>query len=75
MNEEHLVIWAIYDHPKDYPDHYIARKWLVTKEGSKPTEVILADVNLESLRKCLPAGLYCLPRQENDDPVLIETWL
>ena len=70
-----LALWTIYDHPSDYPDHYVARKWLVEREGEKATDQYLMHTSLEGLRAQLPVGLYCLPRQELDDPVIVETWV
>lgn len=72
-----LVIWTIYDHPLDYPDHYVARKWLIGRKYDEPeaTDEILLDTDLEALRKKLPPWLYCMPKQEGDDSIVIECWL
>ncbi len=68
-----LVMWVVYDHPKDYPDHFVARKWLAGKTA-EATDEILLDTDLDSLRKQMPPWLYCMPRQPNDDPKIIEVW-
>lgn len=68
-----LPMWTIYDHPLDYPDYYVARKWLCGKEPEATDEVLL-DVDLDALRQKLPPFLYCMPRQEGDDPRIIEVW-
>jgi hypothetical protein len=70
-----LELWTIYDHPADYPNHYVARKWLAGRGGEEATSHVLMDTDLDLLRKKLPPWLYCMPRQELDDPVIIETWV
>lgn len=67
-----LTIWTVYDHPTDLPDHYVARCWAM----DQPTQYGIASDTLEALRRVLDsAGLVCLTRSENDDPVIVETWL
>jgi hypothetical protein len=66
-----IALWVIYDHPKDMPDCFVARKWLT----DRPTEVILKSDSLEVLRSSLPHGLHRLPRHINDDPSILEVWL
>ena len=68
-----LAMWTVYDHPADYPDHYVARKWLCGKE-LEATDEILLDADLDALRKRIPPFLYCMPRQEGDDPKIVEVW-
>jgi hypothetical protein len=71
-----LAMWTVYDHPSDYPDYYIARKWLVGSKRAEPeaTDEILLDADLDALRKRIPPWLYCMGRQEGDDPKIIEVW-
>lgn len=66
-----VTIWTIYDHPTDYPDKFVARKFILDKPTS---EVIIADT-LEELREMLPLGLSCFNRSVTDDPVIVETWM
>jgi hypothetical protein len=70
-----MLFFTIYDHPKDYPDHFVARGWLIEDGEAKPTNALLFAESLENLRKQLPVGLFCLTRHENDDPNIIETWI
>lgn len=76
LAESVLSIWTIYDHPKDFPGGYVARRWDVTPVGSKPTcEHIYSD-DLEQLRDEMATRmLTCIPRQDLDDPVILESWL
>jgi len=67
-----LVMWTIYDHPSDWPNFYVARKWI----GEEPMNVVLLDADLDRLRETLARkGLVKLMRNEGDDPVILETWL
>ena len=65
-----LEIWVVYDRPLDSPDLWVARKWIL----DQPTGITLAATTLEGLREMLPEGLFMMPRQEGDDPVIVETW-
>jgi hypothetical protein len=69
-----LEIWTVYDHPLDYPGYFVARKWFVGLT-LEPTDEILLDTDLNSLRKHMPPWLYCMPAQKDDDPKIIEVWL
>lgn len=67
-----LEIWTVYDHPKDYPHHFVARKFLY----DQPTSDVAVAPDLKTLRRHFQRwGLYCLPRQPGDDPKIVETWL
>lgn len=71
-----LHMWTVYDHPKDAPDYYVARLWLVDGTGSHATNQAVASPNLESLRRLLASmGHIPLDRSPGDDPVIIETWI
>lgn len=66
-----LESFAIYDHPRDYPDHFVVRRWV----GDVPTcDFAIADT-LDAARAEVPDGLYRIPCQIADDPVLVEVWL
>lgn len=66
-------MWTIYDHPKDWPDHFVVRRWygLIREEA-----VILCDTLVEAREYITEqGGSVPLQRDERDDPVIIETWL
>jgi hypothetical protein len=73
-----LFQWTVYVRPKDYPDKFVARRWVIAGGEScvfwPTTEVIVAET-LDQVRAALPRGLYCLPRFLNDDPAILEVWL
>jgi hypothetical protein len=69
-------MWTIYDHPKDYPTAFIARKWLIGQGMMMATTTLLASPQLEDLREAMRRmGLTCLTRMPDDDAAIIETWL
>jgi hypothetical protein len=72
-----LAMWTVYDHPTDYPDSFVARRFDVDGNGAKPSESIIIHSDLNKLRDmlCFELRLTCLARSEGDDPKIIETWL
>lgn len=75
--EDTLSIWVLYDHPSDYPDLFIARRFDVGPGGQviATTELLLA-ADVEWLRKEMrKKALVRIGRHQTDDPVIIESWL
>lgn len=71
-------MWTVYDHPADYPEHFVARCWLVIPGREEPqwTNMLLRHLELEPLRRELARmGLVALARNEGDEPQIVETWL
>lgn len=70
-----LPIWTIYKNPKDYPDAYVARKFL----NDKPTLEIIIAPDLAELRRAVQKKsdyeLVRISRAACDDSVIVETWL
>jgi hypothetical protein len=70
--ERDLVIWTIYDHPRDFPNTFVARKFA----GARATNDIMVAARLDDIRNMLERmGLVCLGRQPDDDPKIVEMWL
>ena len=74
MNEG-LRVWVIYGPTtSDHPGKWVVRLQIAA-EG-----VVLKDPHcslhdsLEEARDAVPAGLYRMGRQQEDDPVIEETW-
>jgi hypothetical protein len=70
-----LPMWTIYDHPRDMPEHWVARRWEVSGTGGVATPEVLTADTLEALRAQLPPDLCRMPRQPGDDPTIVEVWL
>jgi hypothetical protein len=67
-----LDMWTITDSPKDYPDLYVARRFVL----DRPTDYMFVAETLDDIRKPLvQAGFTCMSRSDGDDPVIVETWL
>lgn len=72
-----LSIWTVYDHPLDYRDKFVARRF----EADKPTRDVFAHESLEHVRAWVrkegaKRGVFPVrvPRSGSDDPVIIESW-
>lgn len=70
--------WVIYDHPLDFPEHFVVRCWIVGPGSIAHTgEAWLRD-SLEGAREVIagnfPDGV-CLARQPDDDPAIAEVWI
>lgn len=71
-----LVMWVVYDHPRDHPEQYVARQHIVGIAGDQPTDRVMFAATIESIRAALAnLGLVCVPRSPADDAVIVETWL
>ena len=76
LKGDELVMYTIYDHPRDYPDNYVVRAFILTSEGKQyaSEECKLAD-SLEEARKFVPPDKVLTKRYPHDDPVIVETWI
>lgn len=65
-------IYAIYNHPSDFPNSWVVREW--RRDKSYPEEALLFET-LREARQSLPTGLTLVSRDAQDDLVIFETWL
>jgi hypothetical protein len=75
---EGFPVWVIYDHPRDFPQHFVARKQVAMEGYVVASGVFLLATDLERLRERLltvQPGLVRLDRHPSDDPVIVETWI
>jgi hypothetical protein len=72
-----LAIWTVYDHPLDYPDKFVARRFDVDASGPRPSASVIVASDLETLRNILAFEMHltCLSRNEEDEPQIVESWL
>lgn len=70
-----LPMWTVYEMPADLPNEFVARKWLAVGGELQATSELVRGDSLDAVRDRLPAGLYRLPRNPEDDPRIVETWL
>lgn len=66
--------YVIYEKPADFPEHFVVRCWLISRQGPVPTDRVWKAPTLESARTVVPDGFYRLPRFADDDPVIVEVW-
>ena len=66
-----LPLICIYDHPADYPENFVARLW----DASKPTRLVALADTLKDIRKTIPPNMTRIPRNEKDDPAIVEVWI
>jgi hypothetical protein len=73
----HLTMsqWVIYDHPRDYPDQFVLRRWDITGSILVATDEMALAKTLPEIRAKIPRDLYCLERFADDDPCIVEVWL
>lgn len=66
-----LPQFTIYARPSDHPGHYVMRLFM----NDQPTRTAWLFDTLADARAAVPAGLHMIPRDPNDDPVIVEVWL
>lgn len=70
-----LDMFVITTKTSDFGDKFVIRKHEITNKGTWPTtQYKLAD-SLEEARKLISDGKVCIPRDKNDDPVIVESWI
>lgn len=69
--------YVVYNHPSDYPDHLVVRRWEITKSGPVPEkDIFLKAGSLEELSTELyTLGLVRTKRAPDDDPAILEIWI
>ena len=76
MTQESLSLWTVYDHPKDFPDAFVARRFDVYPGMVLPTSAVLSASELQPIRETLSEqGFLPMPACSGDDPVIIEVWV
>lgn len=70
-----MSIWTIYDKPKDFPTKFVARKFLVSGDGVKPTDEIETADTLHQIRRKIPQGLARFERSPGDVKSVVESWI
>jgi len=75
-----LTTYAVYFNPSDYPEKYVVRGYVVSKEFPDGNPIIVPEMVVDSLQECreemiLKRGLYHLNRNPDDDPCIVEVYL
>jgi hypothetical protein len=76
MSEPFMVLYTIYDHPKDHPAHFVVRGHEILRSGgSRPLLSYALASTLEDARHEIPPGHYNIGREPGDDACIVETWI
>lgn len=75
MDAGALVMYTIYDHPLDYPNHYVVRPWTVTGGGEPVPGTPTLTATLDEARSLIPGGLHRIDATPGEDQAILETWL
>lgn len=69
--------YCVYNSPSDFPGLYVVRRWVIENGVMTPeADPCMMSKNLEWVRWFLSsAGLVCVTRRKEDNPVIVETWL
>ena len=72
-----LVQYVIYDHPTDFPDDFVVRRFYIGLGIPMPELPIVGTAKtIEEARKWVPdSHSYCIQRLEQDDPNIAEVWM
>ena len=73
-----LVMWKVYEHPKDCPAEYVARKFVITEDFYGPSNESISSRSLRDVRDLLRSlyrGLIQLQLSPDDEPHVVEIWL
>ena len=79
MNKDILNAWVLYKKPIDYPEGFIARRFIM----DVPTSDTITSKSLDILHEKVEAWFRMygmtphlrLPRHKDDDPAILETWI
>ena len=72
-----LPMYVLYDHPRDYPNHYVVRPHLAAAKGGKAhasPNGFLFDT-LQEARDFIPKGMVRVHRHPSDDSVIVESYI
>ena len=72
-NGGETIYYVIYDHPIDYPNKYVVRKWISNHFSYKEKEVVGSSEDIVEARKVIPEYYSCrIERVDDDDPTILE---
>lgn len=77
-NTANLSMWTVYEKPDDYPNEYVARRWIVGPKGQQLSGEAYVSNRLDWLRAYLLEqfpGMVRLGRSPGDDSKIVETWI
>jgi hypothetical protein len=72
-----MTVWAVYDHPTDYPEGYAAREYEIRPGEYRPTHNVIQAPDLETLRRILreEMGKSVAHHFAKIDTTILEVWM
>lgn len=70
-----MMVFTVYDHPRDYPNHFVVRGWEIDNLEPRPRQECTLASTLDEARKAIPKGFINIGRFEDDDSVILEVWI
>lgn len=71
-----MGVWTVYERPRDYPQGFVGHLFEIRAGGiTHPSGNRVFGPTLESVRAQLPPGLHRMPRDPNDEPQIVESWI
>jgi len=75
VNEAVLPYWVVTSNPSDFRGKIVVRRWNVRDGQTESTNEHHVYDSLEQARRHRPEGTTTIPRDPQDDPVIVETWI
>ena len=69
-----MPMYVIYQHPRDYPEHFVVRKFIVQRRTVTATGEFSLWPNLNRARTAIPRGMINITRHPDDEPQIVESW-
>lgn len=71
-----MIMWVLYDHPSDFPDDIVARKFAIAAGEVTATDETKTFASTDEAQTFFSEfGFVAIPRQDDDDPVIIASWV
>lgn len=73
-----LTQFVIYEHPSDFPEWFVVRKWHIGQGTLRPDLTQWICETLDDARLIVGdelVGGVCMPNSLLDDPSIVETWM
>jgi hypothetical protein len=76
MSAAKLEMFVIYERPRDFPEGYVMRRWVIGEGGdSSATDEMATAPTLAEIRVFVPSYCVRLERDPKDEPQIVEVWL
>lgn len=71
-----MIMVAVYKNPHDFPHKYVGRVWFIGKgKHWASNDMYVVRDTIEEVRAAVPKWMTRLGRSEDEDPVVVETYM